>query len=73
MTNLKNTYIKNLDKNSGRRAQNPVNYQQRPVSSTAPNQAIKRQRASTSGHSKMDTSENFHLHASDEEDDTIPS
>jgi len=34
---------------------------------------MKRQRASTSFHSKMDTSENFHLHASDEEKDTINS
>jgi len=54
-------------------AQNPVNYQQSPVSSTTSNQAIKRQRASTSRRSKMDTSENFHLHASDEEEDKIPS
>jgi len=54
-------------------AQNPVNYQHNPVSSTAPNQGIKSQRASTRGHSKMDTSESFHLHASDEEEHTIPS
>lgn len=48
---------------------NPTNYQTNQASSSAPNPAHKRQGPSYSGQSKMDTSENFHQIASDNEEE----
>lgn len=53
------------------RVQNPLNYQTHRYSNfqeNPPNQPMKRQRESNSGISRMDTSENFHQEASEQEE-----
>lgn len=55
------------------RFQNPMNYQQNRTSTNTSNPPVKRQRESSSGQSKMDTAENFHHAASDQELEETPS
>jgi len=54
------------------RFQNPMNYQQNRNSANTSNPPVKRQRENSSGQSKMDTAENFHHAASDQEQNKTP-
>lgn len=65
--NIEQLYQEFKQKLDQAQLQNTTNYQTNQASSSAPNPAHKRQRPSSSGQSRMDTSENFHQNASDEE------